>query len=336
MGGGIVQGTSSPAVLLLADADDIGVARLAAQLPAELSVVWWRFGLPESSVSVDVDQHDFHLEQPGACLRSSDFRSARLIVHKRRVHQPRPLVASELSCVEDHDFSEREWTSLIEGLLLAEEQRCGAVWLNPPSTVLSTANKMSLMMRASRAGLPVPSFRVSTPVKLPAPRPDGLVTKAVSTDERIDATRYLSTTLVPADMLDAVAGCRTPTPCLLQQYIPPAYELRVFYVLGQVFTLALTPSAEHVDIRHLAAADMQPRAHELPRELAVALSDFTRLVGLNYCTFDLLVPHDGPVALVDITPNGAWDYFESASAPTLTQLMAATIETHVNGVPRPA
>jgi hypothetical protein len=283
-----------PAVLVFADGDDVGVSRVVANLAKRLGVTWWRFGLPETSISVDVDRGSFCLKQPGATVRSDDLWHTPIVVYRRRLLQPRPLVHSELSSPADRDFSEREWTSLIDGLLL---------------------------------GLPVPAFSVSTPVRFPSSASQDLVTKAISADERIDETRYFSTARLSAKDLRDLPGTRIPTPSLLQEYISPSLELRVFYVLGEFLTLALTPSAKHVDIRHTPRADLFPRPHDLAPELRSALGELAREFNLGYCTFDFIVPRDGPTALVDITPNGDWDYFESDATPLVSEFLADTISS---------
>jgi glutathione synthase/RimK-type ligase-like ATP-grasp enzyme len=320
-----------PSVILLADADDLGVARLASELAMRQSVVWWQFGLPESSVCVDVDHTGFCLEQPGTTLCSSHFQTADIVLYKRRVHQPRPLVASDLDHDDERAFSEREWSSLIEGLLLAEQYRGTSKWLNPPSAVALTANKFSLLLLAARAGLDVPAFRVSTPVRAPEAVGAQFITKAISTDEQIDAERHLTTTLLPSATMDRISGARLGTPPLLQEYIAPVLELRVFFVLGRILAYALTPSAEHVDIRHTTVEAMAPRPYDLTEQLTAALHAFAVQLNLNYCTFDLLVPDQGPPALIDVTPNGAWDYFETESSPIITRQIAQIIVASVGG-----
>lgn len=321
-----MSGTSSKrAVLVLADADDAGVMRLVSSLATRLRVTWWRFGLPETSVSVHADADGFTLNQPGASLSSDSFRHANVIVYRRRLLQPRPVVISELSSPEDRSFSEREWTSLLDGLLLAEERRCQAVWLNSPSTTLLTSNKLSLLLFASRAGLPIPSFSVSTPVRFPSSAGSGLITKAISADERIDAQRYFTTAALTDRDMRNLPGARTPTPSLLQEKISPSSELRVFYALGEFLALALEPSEEHVDIRHAPRAALSPRPYELPAELQVTLAGVADAFHLGYCTFDLVVPQDGPPALVDITPNGDWDHFETEADGAVTAFLSDTI-----------
>jgi glutathione synthase/RimK-type ligase-like ATP-grasp enzyme len=296
-------------------------------LASRLSVTWWRFGLPETSVSVHVDGRGFHLEQPGASLCSAAFQHAAVIVYRRRLLQPRPLVASDLSSPEDRAFSEREWTSLIDGLLLAEERHSCSTWLNSPSATLLAHNKLSLLLFAAHAGLPVPPFSVSTPVRFPPTSRRDLVTKAISSDERIDTTRFFSTALLSAEDLRDLPGARISTPPLLQEYVPPGIELRVFYILGEFLSLALSPSREHIDIRHVPRTELSPRAHDLPPELRRALTGLARAFALGYCTFDLLMPDDGSPVLIDVTPNGDWDHFESDAAPIVTEFLADAIVT---------
>jgi hypothetical protein len=319
------------AVVILADTDDVAVGRLVALLATRLSVTWWRFGLPETSVSADLDVDGFRLEQPGAHLCSADLRDAPVVVYRRRLLRSRPLVVSELPMRADRDFSEREWTSLIEGLLLFEERESRAAWLNSPSAALLTHNKLALLLLAARAGLHVPAFTVSAPVRFPSSSGGELVAKAVSADERIDTTRYFSTALLSSEDRESLPGTRLPAPSLIQEYVPVELELRVFYLLGEFLALALTPSREHVDIRRAPRVELSPRVHALSRELRSALAGLANALALGYCTFDLVIGSDGSLALIDITPNGDWAYFESDSAPVVSEFVADTIVAHCAG-----
>ena len=237
-------------------------------------------------------------------------------------------MASELASLADRSFSEREWTSLISGLLLAEERQDGTTWINPPSATLVSNNKLMLLLLAARSGVSVPPFSVSTPVRPPLALGRALVTKAISADERIDDVRYFSTALLPRKDLEALPGARLPTPALLQEHVPPSKELRVFYMLGKFLCLALSPSQEHVDIRHAPRASLMPRVCDLPTELCASLDRLARSLALTYCTFDLITPDDGDPVLIDMTPNGDWEYFESSSDPVVTDFLANAIMGH--------
>jgi glutathione synthase/RimK-type ligase-like ATP-grasp enzyme len=325
------QASGDSDVLAFADADDVGVARLVAALANRLPVTWWQFGLAEQSISVELDENGFRLEQARASVSSADIQRAPVLVYRRRLLQPRPLVRSSLPAPADRAFSEREWGSLIDALLLAEEKRCGATWLNSPSATTLTSNKLALLLFAVRAGLPVPRFSVSTPVRLPSSISGNLVTKAISADEQIDAGRYFSTALLSPLDLESLEGLDVPTPSLLQEYVPPSSELRVFYILGRFLSLALTPSPDHVDIRYVQPERLLPRVCEIPSGLRDGLDSLARGLGLRYCTFDLLVSTDGSPMLIDITPNGGWDHFESAAAPVVTEFLAEAIVDQVRG-----
>ncbi len=319
-----------PAVFVFADADDVGVGRLVSCLNGDRPVTWWRFGVEEESVSAYADTDSFELRQSGVEVSASDLRAAPLVVYRRRLLQPRPLVSSRLSAAADREFSEREWDSLIEGLLLAEEARATCTWVNSPTATLLGSNKLSLLLRAARAGLPVPPFCVSTPVRFPRDASNELVAKAISADERIDAERHFSTTRLSDSDLAALPGTALPTPSLLQEYVAPSLEVRVFYALGELLSLALTPSERHVDIRYSSLADIDPRRHELPGDLTEALRKFAENLSFSYCTFDLVLPQRGEPALVDVTPNGDWSYFESDARPLISQFLAAAIAKHLD------
>jgi hypothetical protein len=311
-------------VVVLADEDDAGVARLVSSLAGELDVVWWELGGQEAAVAAYADANGFLLDQPQGRLTSAQVRGADIVVYKRRLLQPRPLVASEQPAHADRAFSEREWTSLLQGLLLAEERVGRATWANPPSAAPLADNKLALLLSAARLGLAVPRFSVSTPIRPPNAH-GALVTKAISADERIDDSRYFSTALVSAGELRELLDAPVPTPALLQEYVAPRTELRVFYMLGQFLCLALTPSPEHVDIRNAPRASMAPRVCELSGEWSAGLARLADELALQYCTFDLIVADDAKPVLIDITPNGDWDYFETDSTPLVTNFLAAAI-----------
>jgi hypothetical protein len=280
-------------------------------------------------VTVDADSDAFCLEQPGTTLTSADFARSSLVIYKRRWLQPKPLMLSALPDLADRAFSEREWTSLVEGLLHAEEHRNDLAWLNPPSAWALTSNKLSLLLRAAREGIEIPRFTLSTEVHVQHLNNDDVVIKAISADEVIDSTRSFATTRLSRASLQGLDRQRLPTPSLFQDYVAPTRELRSYYILGRMVTLALTPSSEHVDIRYVPARSMAPSFALLPTELDSRLGALARTFGLNYCAFDLLVPASGDPVLVDITPAGSWDYFESEEAPFISDVFGAIIADHV-------
>jgi hypothetical protein len=318
------------AILVLADEDDLGVSRLVTRLRQEHQVKWWPFGGAETAIAVDATPDRFCLSRGDECLTSDDFAGADLVICKRRWLQPRPMVRSGLLNAADRRFAEREWRSLLDGLLAAQERRCEAVWLNAPSAWARTANKLSLMLRAVELGLPVPAFRISTPLRRPGGDPAAdLVAKAISADEEIEPSRHFSTVKLGRSELAGLLGQRVTTPSLLQEHVEAVGELRAYFVLGEFVTVRLQSSAEHVDIRHATRDEMRPRLDRLPAGWAEPLGALAQDLGLGYCAFDLVERENGGPALVDVTPAGSWDYFETPEDPFLSCALAKAVESRL-------
>jgi glutathione synthase/RimK-type ligase-like ATP-grasp enzyme len=317
-------------ILVLADEDDVGISRLITRLEQGHLVKWWRFGVAETDVTVDVAENGFYLSQLDTTLESGDFDAADIVIYKRRWLQPRPIVRSGLNGRANRAFSEREWTSLFEGLLGEQERRGDALWLNAPSAWGNSSNKLSLLMYAVRVGLPVPPFRISTPIRLPAAAASDVVAKAISADEEIEPTRYFSTVRLQESETSELRDRHVTTPSFLQEYVEPTCEFRAYFILGKMITIRLRPSAGHVDIRHAAREEMSPTVDRLPAPLEAALAAFADDFELNYCAFDLIAPVEGEPVLIDITPAGSWDYFETQDDPFLSNALAAVIESHLS------
>ena len=172
-------------------------------------------------------------------------------------------------------------------------------------------------------------FRVSTPVRFPSRALNGVVTKAISADERIDSSRYLTTALVPPETLQEIENVHLSTPCLLQHRIQVQAELRIFQILEDTIAVRLKPSADHTDIRYSSAREMAPHMTEISPELRSTLKHFTKSQQLCFCAFDILITDDSRQFLVDITPNGSWDYFEDDEAPAISEALAKVVANKV-------
>jgi hypothetical protein len=185
-------------------------------------------------------------------------------------------------------------------------------------------------MHAVRVGLPVPPFRISTPIRLPGAVTGDVVAKAISADEEIEPTRYFSTVRLQEPETVELRDQQVTTPSFLQEYVEPRYEFRAYFILGKMITIRLQPSAGHVDIRHAAREEMRPAVDRLPAPLEAALAAFAHDFELNYCAFDLIAPLEGEPVLIDITPAGSWDYFETPDDPFLSNSLAVVIESHLS------
>lgn len=320
-------------VVIFADGDDAGVARFAEHLRRHHDVAWWQFGVPEADSVVDVAPDQVLLEQPGVRLTRAEFASASIVVYRRRFHYDRPLVRSSLSGWAEQGFSEREWASLLLGVLLSEERRSEAAWVNSVRATLSGNNKLSLMLDAVEAGFDVPPFRVAAPVRLPEAPDDGpLVMKAVSADERIDERRYLTTTVIDSAEAARMRSRRVTTPVLLQHAVASVRELRVFYMLGSVVALELERVPDQIDIRYTTQEEMAPRMTGVEPSLIEQIRDYASRHGMHFLAMDFLVDEGGALRLIDVTPNGSWDYFETDASPFVSAALAGAVSSYLSSL----
>ena len=318
-------------VIIFADEDDVGVQRLVEALDPVHQVVWWKFGLFEDVLSADVSLERSVLSQPGARLTSEDFLSSKVVLYRRRFHYDRPVARSRLEGEAERAFSEREWKSLVVSLLLNEESRSSAMWVNSVKSSLVGENKLFLMLDAANAGFNVPPFRIGAPAILPSPSDSGsVVIKAVSADERIDEKRYLTTTEIDSVSARRIVDSGTSTPILLQPVIRSSQELRVYYLLGSLLALELQRSSEHVDIRYTEREQMAPQIVDLDREISLRIHKYASNHDFQFFALDFLVDEWGALHLVDVTPNGSWDYFEADEKPQVSEVLASFISRYLS------
>jgi hypothetical protein len=324
--------SARPTAVFLGDAADVGLARVHARLAATHDVAFWPFGSAELDTHVDVSPQRFVLRHGNRILSRQALQEARLVVFRRRLLRSEPYVVSALAEPADRAFSEREWGALVEALLLDTSRESSATWMNRPDVEILATRKLALLLAAARLGLTVPAFRITTDGDdLDGAGARLAVTKAIAADERIDAERHLTTTTITPEVGAEFRGIKLTTPALVQDRVEAVHELRVYYVLGAILVLRLRPRpSSSVDIRFLSREEMDVQAGTLPRPTELGLRALVRRLDLEFCAFDLLVDADAVHHLVDVTPNGSWDYFESPDDPRVSHAIAAIMADHLD------
>ncbi|MFI5937552.1 RimK family alpha-L-glutamate ligase [Actinoplanes sp. NPDC051494] len=124
---------------------------------------------------------------------------------------------------------------------------------------------------------------------------------------------------------DAAAGARSPggRPVVVQEYVPHACELRVYYVDGGICAFRVRqgdPAARWTDPAGVAVTrvDCPDAAGAVVRTLAAAW-------GLRYAAFDLLITGTGEVVLLEANPDGDWLFYERRAGWHGVTFMAAVM-----------
>ena len=102
------------------------------------------------------------------------------------------------------------------------------------------------------------------------------------------------------------------TPALVQARVPAAFELRVFYLRGELFAMALLPvpgGPRSDDVRLADAAGAVRRCpYTLPAPVAARLGALMGALDLDTGSLDLIVTRDDHHVFLEVNPQGQLDW----------------------------
>lgn len=305
-------------MILIYDHDDRNITRVANKLKESINVKEILLNLPDQNINISHSTNSLVLLQNETQITEDDFFSSKFIIFFRWKMKNQPFVKSTLKKISDKRFAEREWTSLLLGILLYyEDLYPGLLWINRPSLFYNQSVKYWLLCRANKFDFAIPKFIASNKFQKITGDENTLITKSISSDEQIDSKRYFFTTKLNNDFISQYANRSSICPSFLQRYIKPKHELRIYYLLGFTLTLMLRTNSLYSDIRELSKSDIEIEEVDCPKEVKQSIDKFCESCGLSYCCFDF-VYNDGQYFLLDITPNGSWEFFKNDKNPEIS------------------
>lgn len=293
-------------ILLLSSSSDTNL---------DFVIDWLRFYRhPYLRINADDPLHDeFHLSltPPRLVVRQSAvdigsihsiwFRQFGNFRRSAYFHEAKSRVRSDAL-----DQISREHAIVINGLLTLLE---GKHWLTHPSR--AHVNKIDMLHRASQCGLAIPETHIVN-------RKADLA-RLLVTGEYICKSIYeplflkedsgfwaMFTTRIEAGDLDRLEDAFVPS--LVQRLIPKEYELRVFYLDGTCYTMAIFSQQRErtaLDFRNLDWTD-PPRTvpYSLPVEVEESIRRFMTAIQLNCGSLDLIKSTDGGYYFLEVNPTG--------------------------------
>jgi hypothetical protein len=311
----------NPDVVLVTYSRDQDVVGLSRALSGRgISNLLWFFDARDEELIVEAVPGQFELWRGEQVLSTQSLANARVVVHRTGIGQWRRPVVTTSGSRREREFAEREWSSLLHGLLVEAEHRYADVtWINRPSASLVAGEKYQLLATAELDGLRVPDLRVSTEGLLPRSATGQYVCKAINEDENIDEERVYSTAVLDKGILTR-GPFRTDCPSLIQDRVRAQCELRIYHLLGQVLCLRIaTETSDYSDIRHLSRESLAIDRVAVPSSLEANIRRYCKRHQLSYCAFDFLRNADGHDLLIDVNPSGSWSFYESPSEPFVTE-----------------
>lgn len=197
--------------------------------------------------------------------------------------------------------------------MLFEELK-DAVWFPSPKRV--AINKLLMLKEAKRVGLRVPDTIVTTEkkqlIRFVKSHNNRVITKAIGNYLPVTSSDGITfnpifTKIINIDDIRA-STASTFSNSLFQEYLPKAFELRIFYFNNKFFSTALM--SQHNEItqidsrvtENLRGSKLVP--YKLPRNIEKQLISFLKNVELNTGSIDMIVTPDGDFYFLEINPVG--------------------------------
>jgi ATP-GRASP peptide maturase of grasp-with-spasm system len=200
----------------------------------------------------------------------------------------------------------REYAATIRALLaLLADKR----WLTHPS--LLNVNKVDMLLRAQEQGLTIPATSILN-------RREELA-RLAGEGELISKSSYeafflrepggsysMFTARVPPEEIAALGD--EVFPSLIQREVDKEYELRVFYLDGECYTMAIFSQESPwtaLDFRQRdPSRPTRSVPYRLPPEVAEGLRRFMTAIGLNCGSIDMIRGKDRGYYFLEVNPTG--------------------------------
>ena len=240
------------------------------------------------------------------------------------MRRPRDFVVDERLNAGAAEFARNEARAGLGGVL----RSASSLWVNHPEKEVTACYKPLQLTLAARLGLSIPRTLITNDPDAARTfietNKNGTIYKTLHvplTKSGDHPDSLIFTSIISPDDLAALATIRY-TPCLLQEWVPKAFELRATVINGRVFTAALrTNGTPAVDWR-AAHGDLEYSGYVLPERVNDLLLKLVDELGLVFATADFVVTPDGDHVFLEVNPNGQWAWLEPETGLPLIDAMA--------------
>jgi len=173
-------------------------------------------------------------------------------------------------------------------------------------------NKLSVLKKASSAGLTISSTLVTTKKELLADflgQKKSIITKAILDNLNSRAENenmFFYTEVVEPEYLDKIP--ETFYYSLFQEKIEKSYELRIFYLLGKFYSMAIfSQNDQQTSVDFRKYNDKRPNRrvpYEIPDELKIKLTILMKSLQLDTGSIDMIVTNELEYVFLEVNPVG--------------------------------
>jgi ATP-GRASP peptide maturase of grasp-with-spasm system len=185
----------------------------------------------------------------------------------------------------------------------------GARWLTPPGT--ESVNKLRALTAAAQAGLEIPATLVTTSrAELQAFHGacGRIITKSIGDAEAFEKDGWfyaMYTAELGRDEIDALPEFFFS---LVQERLEKTYELRVFYLAGRCWAMAIFSQSDAQTATDFRRYNRRRPNRYVPYRLPAAVEEavcrFMRAMGMDTGSLDLIRTPDGRHVFLEVNPAG--------------------------------
>lgn len=235
----------------------------------------------------------------------------------------------DLKIIDSQQVAEQIKASLIDdekNIISFIHQYLKSHKVNINSYLTAYNDKTNYLLQASLSALEVPDTLVcDNKEQLTAffNRNEGkIICKSINEGFTAKADGYVyfnHTNLVTRNDIETCSSSFFPT--LFQKYIEKLFELRIFYLLGEFYTMAIFSQQNEktkVDFRNYDQVNPNRNIpYQLPKEIENKLDLFMKRIGLNCGSIDMILTKDYRYVFLEVNPVGQ---FNMVSIPCNYQL----------------
>ncbi len=186
-------------------------------------------------------------------------------------------------------------------------------------------NKLIVLDKAKEIGLKIPNFFITSEKedfqKIKSKQKTELITKTISGNPSFSTAlkRYVMYT----KKVETITDDRF-FPSLFQQYIKKKYELRIFYLGGVFFSMAILPKSHSsmIDIRNEKEASNRNIPYKLPEKIEEKIIKLMKSLDLESGSIDMLVTEEEHYYFLEVNPVGQFGYVAEPCNYNINEMIA--------------
>lgn len=204
-------------------------------------------------------------------------------------------------------------------------------WVNHPEREVSAGYKPFQLAAARKLGLSIPRTLITNDPRAARRfvegNGQGYIYKTLCIPEIVsdiyDQALVFTSRLTSAD-IEAMDTVRY-TPCLLQQFVPKAFEVRATVINGKLFAVGLHAQDPDVDDwrRVIAeAGELKYSVYQMPPDVEERTLRLVRELGLAFGAIDFVVTPEGEHVFLELNPSGQWAWLEIETGLPMVDALA--------------